>query len=434
MNGQSPPLLPRALLVKQRFPRPKVADPGEAARAAIRGLGLGAEIRPGSSVAVTAGSRGIHNLTSILRATVDELRAQGALPFLVPAMGGHGGGTADGQRAVLHRIGVTEEALGCEIRASMEVEEIGRTRFGTPILMDRQAFSADAVAVVNRVKPHTKFSGEIESGLLKMCLIGLGKQRGARVLHRAIDRDGWMQVLETAWEVILKRAPLLLGLAVLENAHGETAEVAALRPADFRSEEPRLLARARGLMGRLPFNEADLLIVDRMGKELSGTGMDTNVTGRKPGCSVRVAHLFVRDLTEKTQGNAQGIGLADFTTRRLIERIDRQATYLNSQTAFRTDSCKLPMYLDTDREVLNVATAMAGLEIPGNYRLQWIQDTLRLDRVVVSEAYAKELEEREDLEVQGGPFPIEFDPDGNLITPFEDQGFPTASENRRAAR
>jgi hypothetical protein len=333
-------------------------------------------------------------------------------------MGSHGGGTAEGQREVLAGYGVSEEGMGCEVRAAMDVVEIGQTRLGTSVFLDRHAAEADHIAVVNRVKPHTQLTGKTESGLMKMCLIGLGNRDGARSYHRAIHDHSWTEVLESGHELLCERSPIRFGLAVLQNAYEEIAKLAAVSFAEFLRVEPKLLEEARQLMGRLPFEDVDLLVVDEMGKEISGTGMDTNITGRKAGSPMKVTRVFVRDLTEESHGNAQGIGLADFTTRRLLNRIDFNALYLNSQTAYRTDTCKIPMVLETDRDALRVATQMAGVEDPAEYKLVWIRNTLELERVFLSEFYLKRLDGRSDLERVGGPLEIEFDDEGNLISPL----------------
>jgi hypothetical protein len=410
--------LPQGYLVEQQFERPVVTDIPAAVRSGVATLQLADRIRPGETVAVAVGSRGVRGIDGIVKAVVDALKALHASPFIVPAMGSHGGGTAEGQREVLANYGISEEQMGCELRATMDVVEIGRTRLDTPVFLDRHAAAADHVAVVNRVKPHTNLIGPIESGLLKMCLIGLGNQEGARTYHRAIDHHSWREILESGYEVLIQHSPIRFGLAVVQNAYEEIAKLSAVAAEDFLRVEPELLEEARRLTGRLPFEDVDLLVVDEMGKEISGTGMDTNITGRKDGSPSKVVRVFVRDLTERSHGNAQGIGLADFTTRRLVDRIDFNAVYLNSLTAYRTDTCKIPMTFDTDREVLRVATQMAAVEDPTEYKLVWIRNTLELERIFVSEAYRKRVEGRNDLQVVGGPFGIQFDADGNLISPF----------------
>jgi hypothetical protein len=411
--------LPRGYLVEQRFARPTVANIPATVRSELAGLRLPDQIRPGQTVAIGAGSRGIRGIAEIVKTVVDEIKALGASPFIVPAMGSHGGGTAEGQREVLASCGVSEERMGCPIRATMDVVEIGRTRLGTPVLLDRRAAAADHVAVVNRVKPHTKMIGKIESGLVKMSLIGLGNREGARIYHRAIDRHSWTEIFESAYEVLLRRSPIRFGLAAVQNAYEEIAKLTAVSAHDFLRLEPELLEEAKRLMGRLPFEDVDLLVVDEMGKEISGTGMDPNITGRKESSPMEVARVFVRDLTERSRGNGQGIGLADFTTRRLVDRIDFDALYLNSQTAYRTDTCKIPMTFDTDREALRVATQMAGVEDPAGYKLVWVRNTLQLERIFVSEAYGSRLEKEHASSVLRGPLEVEFDGDGNLISPLD---------------
>jgi len=406
------------VMVEQRFSRESIADVAGEVRKELARLELSRTIKPGQLVAIAGGSRGIRGIDQIIRTVVDEMKTLGAKPFIVPAMGSHGGGTAGGQRGVLERYGITENTMGCEIRSSMEVETIGVTGNGDPVYMDRHAAGADHVVAVNRVKPHTKFIGDVESGLVKMCLIGLGKRVGARAIHRAIDRRSWMETAEEAMKIITRSNRVAFGLAIVQNAYEDIAAVAALRPADFLPGEKELLVRARSLMGRLPFSDIDLLIVDEMGKEISGTGMDTNITGRKEASPMKVVRVFVRDLTAATRGNAQGIGLADITTRRLVEKIDYTALYLNSRTAYRTDSCKIPMTMECDRDALAAAMEISGVERPQEYRAVWIRNTLDLGRIAVSEAYRERLRVHEHAEMRGGYFDIAFNGGGNLISPF----------------
>jgi len=416
--ADAPLPFPALHLVEQRFERPRVDDLASAVHAELTRAGLARVLAEGDRVAVAVGSRGIRHIDRVVRCVVDEVRALGAAPFIVPAMGSHGGATAEGQREVLAGLGVTEPAMGCEVRASMDVVEVDRLSSGTPVYLDRHAAGAAHLLVVNRVKPHTKLAGPVESGLCKMCLIGLGKQRGAQTWHREAERIGWEALVAEAVPRIVRRTPLRLGLALVQSAYEELAEVRAVPAQELLTEEPRLLEQARRLMGRLPSSEVDLLIVDEMGKEISGTGMDTTVTGRKPGSPVRVTHLFVRDLTARSHGNAQGIGLADFTTRRLVDRIDFAALYVNSRTAFRTDTCKIPMTFQSDREALATAVQMAGAaEQPDRYRVIWIPNTLELERVIVSGAVLDELRGRLGLSVVG-PLEPAFDRDGNLRPPW----------------
>ena len=411
-------VLPKLYLLRGQSHRHGTGDVAGAVHGALVRGRHGDIIRRGDSVALTAGSRGIRYIDTIIAETVRYLKSIGARPFIVPAMGSHGGGTADGQRAILASYGITEEAMDCEIRSSMEVVEIGRTSLGTPVYLDAHAAGADHIGVINRVKPHTKLSGDIESGLVKMCMIGLGKREGAATYHRAIERHSWMEIVRSVMEVVLTKSAVRFGLAIVQDSDEEIARIETLAPREFLDGEAALLCEARSLMGILPFNDIDLLIVDEMGKEISGTGMDTTVTGRKEGSPVRVGRVFVRDLTPETEGNAQGIGLADFTTRRLVEKIDFSRLYLNSQTAYRTDTCKIPMTFETDREAMEVGLKMSGTGSPDDLRLVWIRNTLRLDSIAVSTAMLNQQTGDARYTLGGGPIDIEFDPEGLLISPF----------------
>lgn len=411
-------LLPQLYMLERETRHDGIGDIAGAVMDALSRKGLERTIHPGETVALTAGSRGIRYIDTIIAATVRYLKSIGAKPFIVPAMGSHGGGTADGQRSILAAYGITETAMSCEIRSSMEVIEIGATSLGTPVFMDAHAAAADHIAVINRIKPHTKFSGKIESGLVKMLMIGLGKVEGATTYHRAIEKYSWMEIVRSVMEVLLEKDVISFGLGIVQSAHEEIVRIEALRPDEFISREAELLEEARSLMGTLPFNDIDLLIVDEMGKEISGTGMDAYVTGRKEGSPVRITRIFVRDLTPETKGNAQGIGLADFTTRRLVNKIDFRKLYLNSQTAYRTDTCKIPMTFDTDREAMEAALKMSGIGSPDELRLAWIKNTLQLDAIAVSASVMNGPKGASRLTPIKGLFDIAFDENGCMLSPF----------------
>jgi len=411
--------LPQLYRVKQQVKQTKPLDIEAAISSEMARLEVGQIIAPGDSVAITAGSRGIANIQQILKTIVDELKALGSKPFIVPAMGSHAGGTAQGQARLLAGLGITRDKMGCPIRASMEVVKVGQSDLNIPVYLDKYAYGADHIFVVNRVKPHTKFSGKVESGLIKMCLIGLGKREGAGIYHRAIDHYSWDEVVDSVREILLSRTHVKFGLAILENAQEETAAIVGLRRDEFFTREPALLNEARKMMPSLPFEEIDLLIVDEMGKEFSGTGMDTNITGRKPGSAVQVLRIFVRDLTSASLGNAQGIGLADFTTTRLVEKIDRNALYLNSRTAHRTDTCKIPMTFENDRVALEIAMEMTCIRKQQEKRIVWIKNTLELQEILVSQAYLPAIDTRGDLKIIGGPYQIKFDKTNNLVHPLQ---------------
>ncbi len=422
--------LPKMTRVRQHFDAPVLADLPTAIHAELDRIDTASIVRSGETVAITAGSRGVANVATAVRATVDYLKGIGAKPFVVPAMGSHGGATSEGQRAVLEHYGITETTVGAPVKATMEAVKLGSlSQAGAddlPVFMDRYAAEADHVVPLNRIKAHTDFNGSIESGLMKMMVIGLGKQKGANFYHRAFFQYGFEHVITASGSFILDSGKIAFGLGLIENAHEDTAKVVAMPAAQLLQTERELLVEAKSLMGRLPFDELDLLIVDWSGKNISGTGMDTNVIGRmmqnfepeplKPA----ILRIFVRDLTEESDGNATGIGLADFTTTRLVEQIDRHSTYMNGITALGPQKSKIPFYYDTDREAIEVALDTIGLTKPENARVIRIESTLRLTDLDISEVLLKDAELHSSLEVIGETHSLEFDATGNLL-PFSSE-------------
>jgi hypothetical protein len=424
--------LPKMTRVQQHFEAPVLADLPAAIHAELDRINAASIVSPGETVAITAGSRGVANVAMAVKATVDYLKGIGAKPFVVPAMGSHGGATAEGQRSVLEHYGITEANVGVPVRATMEVVKLGSLPQAEaddlPVFMDRYAAEADHVVPLNRIKAHTDFNGSIESGLMKMMVIGLGKQQGANFYHRAFFQYGFEHVITAAGSLILDTGKIAFGLGLIENAHEETAKAVAMPAAQLLQTERKLLVKAKSLMGRLPFDELDLLIVDWAGKNISGTGMDTNVIGRmmqnfepeplKPA----ILRIFVRDLTEESDGNATGIGLADFTTTRLVEQIDRHSTYMNGITALGPQKSKIPFYYDTDTEAIEVALDTIGLTKPENARVIRIESTLRLTELDISEVLLKDAELHSSLEVIGDTLPFEFGTTGNLL-PFSSETY-----------
>ncbi|MBI2204972.1 MAG: [Fe-S]-binding protein [Candidatus Rokubacteria bacterium] len=410
--------LPAMLRVRQTFPRPRVTDIPRAVGDTLAGAGL--PVRRGDTVAVGAGSRGIANIDVIVGATVRWLRDLGARPFIFPAMGSHGGGTADGQLDVLAHYGITEQTMGCPVRATMDVVQVGEA-FGLPVWLDRFASEADWIGLVNRVKPHTDFKGSIESGLFKMMTIGLGKYQGAIQYHRTNVTHGYEKVITSVGREILGQARIGFGLAVLENGYDETAHLEAFGARELEAGERRLLEQARDWMMRLPFTPVDILIVEEMGKNISGSGMDTNVIGRPSNphepfpSDQKILWIVALDLTEHSYGNAVGIGNADFTTRRLVDKIDMKPTLINAITACAPNGAKVPATFDTDREAIENALACIGLTTPEQARVIRIKNTLTLGEVEVSAAYFDEVRRRADLTPVGDPVPLGFDAAGQLI-------------------
>ncbi len=412
--------LPRLFRVRQIFPTQPVEDVAGEVDQQLARLDLAQRVKPGETVAVTAGSRGVANIATILRTTVDHFRRLRAEPFLVPAMGSHGGGTAEGQLEVLASYGITEQSMDCPISASMETVVVGQTEEGLPVHFDRHAFEADHVVVCNRVKPHTRFAGPIESGLMKMMLIGLGKKNGAEIYHRAIVDFSFAQIIRSVADKVLANCGILAGLAVIENARDETARIEAVLPGDFESREAELLAVAKQGMARLPFDHVDLLLIDRIGKNISGTGLDTNVVGRKfddhkPVASEtpRVKLIALRGLTPETHGNAVGMGIAEFCKSSLLRETDLAATRLNAITAEHVSAAMAPLDYETDREILEAALS-GPREEREQARLLWIADTLHLDEVECSEAYWQEAQGRDDLEILTDLRELPMGEDGDL--------------------
>jgi hypothetical protein len=412
--------MPRLARVKQTFNGPTIQDIPAAVRQELGRLAL--PIRPGQTVALAVGSRGVVNIDVIARACVEHVKSLGAHPFIFPAMGSHGGGTAEGQRSVLAHYGVTEATMGCPVKCTMDVVEVGRA-LDLPVWLDRHAAEADWIGVINRVKPHTDFKGEIESGLFKMMTIGLGKHAGAVQAHRANIRHGYEKVVTELGRAMLGRARIAFGLGIAENGYDETAAVQAFLPKDLEAGERALLRQARSWMARLPFDPIDLLIVDEMGKDVSGAGMDSNVIGRHgtffepPFLNPKITFISVCDLTEHTYGNAIGIGNADFTTRRLADKIDWEATYVNGLTACSPAGGKMPVVLDSAREAIAVALACLGLDRIEDARVLRIRNTLKLTEVDVSESLLGEMERRDTLTRVGDPAELTFDAGGHLL-PF----------------
>jgi hypothetical protein len=414
---------PRIFRLRQNLQGGHIEDVASAVEAELTTLRLDRHVQPGQSVAITAGSRGIANINVILRSLAAHLRRVGAEPFIVPAMGSHGGGTAQGQRKVLESYGVTESFCGCPIRSSMDTVVVCRAGEGFPVHFDRHAFEADHVVVCGRVKPHTRFVGDIESGLMKMMLIGLGKHAGATIYHRAIQDYSFGQIVRSVAREVLQRCHILAGLAIVENGYDETAKIAAVAPADFEDREKELLRLARQWMPKLPFDVADLLLIDQIGKNISGTGLDTNVVGRKYLDHVarddeipKIKYLAIRGLAPASCGNATGIGLAEFCRSQVLREMDVHATRINCLTGSHLTAAMIPLDYETDREILDTAFAGVGLIEPPATRLMWIQNTLKLTEVECSEAYLGEARQRTDLEILTEPTELPLDDSGNLPT------------------
>jgi len=413
------PSLPRQLLIEPRVEHHALTDPVGALRQQLSAA-WPSEDWSGRRVVVGVGSRGIDRIAEMARALVGWLREQGAEPIVIPAMGSHGGGTPDGQRELLASYGVTEHSIDAPIDASMDVVEVGQQVEGVRVVISAVALNADAVVLLNRVKPHTDFgSAVVGSGLVKMSAIGLGKAEGAFRCHWAAATRGHERVLAAVSRVVLGHLPRVYGVALVEDGSHRLAIVQPMRGAEFHDREPALLDTARRWMPALPFAEVDVLVVDEIGKDISGTGMDTNIVGRgvdlqpMPNRRSAVGAIYVRGLTPASHGNAIGIGIADIVSDRLVEAMDAHKTYTNAVSAMTPGTARISIHFPTDRECLRAALRVSGAD-PHAPRIVRIRHTLALDRIVASEAYAADIGARLDLAVLVPPGPWRFDADGNF--------------------
>ena len=413
---------PRIVRARQKFP---VREPVEVEVEIERELSrpeIASTVKAGQRVAVAVGSRGVAAIDRVTRAVVKRLKEMEAEPFVVPAMGSHGGATAEGQVKVLAHLGITEETVGAPIRSSMEVVKLGTSSSGVPVYFDKLADTADATVVINRVKLHTGFRGPIESGLLKMLVIGLGKERGANMVHDlGFERFG--DLIPEMGRYIIQHSNVIFGVATVENAQEQVAKVVAVEAQRIEEVERELLREATELMAKILFPQLDVLVVQEIGKNISGSGMDPNVTGRFVGylgmSGSRAQRVVVLDLTGQTYGNALGIGMADITTQRVVDKIDYYPMYVNVMTSRSLAGAKMPMMLSTDKGAIAAAIASCfGVE-PGHHKVMFIRNTLKLEDVYISRALLEEAQAREDVEVLGEPFEMPFDRFDALQLQFE---------------
>ncbi|MDL5362569.1 lactate racemase domain-containing protein [Halalkalicoccus sp. NIPERK01] len=416
-NDVEPDDLPRFARATRERAVDSISDVEGAAREAVSDLPLDS-LDPGAEVAITAGSRGIHDMPALLEAAVDELRERGFEPAVIAAMGSHGGATGEGQRETLEALGITEDRLGCAIHTSMDVDEIGRDSLDRPVYVAEDALAMDAVILANRIKPHTDFHGPVESGLCKMAVIGLGKHRGAESLHNAGLASDFSEVIRERAELIIEESPVIGGIGLIEDAADRAAHVEGV-PADrILEREPELLDIAREELPTLPVDDLDVLILDEMGKDVSGTGMDTNVIGRvlfhgedEPD-SPRITRIYARSLTPASHGNGVGLGLADFVHRSVVDELDLGDTYVNIVTSGETTRARIPLVVPDDLTALVLACSTTGVADPADLRVARIENTMEPDDLLVSEPVARELASREDVSV-GELEPLGFE-DGKL--------------------
>jgi len=420
MNNTEPMTYPDMAVVKQKLYSSGINDIPAAVLSALSAFTISDMVKPGKTVAVAVGSRGINRIDSVVYHCLKFLKNKGLKPFIVPAMGSHGGATAKGQRDVLAKLGITESTMGAPVCSEMDVVQVGKLSNGLKIFFSKKALEADHIVVINRIKPHTKFRAEIESGLCKMLTIGLGKAQGATEFHRRAVQHTF-KVIEDAATFIINQGRILFGLALLEDGRGDLMYVEAILPSSIVERDKILLKEARATMGRIPFDYLDILIVDFIGKDISGIGMDSNITGRHRdivgdfSISPHVKRIFVRDLSPASNGNGNGIGLADITTKRLVDSLDIQKTYINALTAISPEKAAIPIYFDTDRKSLDVCARTIGLDSIAKARIVRIKDTASLELLQVSKALELEVLSNPNLELITPWQPFEFDEDDNLM-------------------
>lgn len=407
------------LLVRQHFPDRAIKDvPGEV-RSQLENARFGQELKPGARVAIGVGSRGIHNIALVVRAIVDYWKSRGAQPFIFPAMGSHGAATAAGQADVLAHYGIDERAMGCPVISQLEVVSLGCTADGIEAFMDRMAYEADGVMLVNRIKWHTDFAGKIESGLFKMMAIGLGKFAGAQRYHTYAYRLGLEKVIRTVGRQLLGSGKILGGLAILEDANHNTAQLTAIRVEEMEQKEEELLAITKSWMGRVPF-DLDILILDEIGKTISGAGMDTKVVNRSVhgqynpwDTAPNFERIFIRGISEHSYGNGVGLGMADVIHDRLLSQIDWNPTRINSLTASTPAAIRTPVHYPTDRMCLEKMAPTVGKLDIGSVTMGWIRNSLELNSMALTANLRSQIEEQANLEIVGEcAWP--FDGEGNL--------------------
>ena len=409
--------LPRMIKIGQKFKADEVTDVPTTLRAALANSRQLDRIKPGMRIAIAAGSRGVDQIPALVRTTVEELKKRGADPFVIPAMGSHGGATAEGQAEVLAHLGITEQTVGCPIISSMDVVEISRLPNGLPVYIDKNAYHADGIVLINRVKPHTAFRGPNESGLAKMIAIGLGKQKGAETCHAYGFKHMAEHVPAMARETIAK-VPILFGIGTVENAYDHIAKIVVASADTLIEIDKNLLVEAKGAMPRIGFSPIDVLIIDEIGKDISGDGMDPNITGRYPTPyptgGPDVSKMVVLDLTEKTNGNANGVGTANFTTRRLVAKTDFKAMYANGITSTVVGPTAIPLTLDCDLDAIRAAVKTSNALDISNVRLVRIKNTLQLGELMISESLLEEARAMPNVTILSDPFELNFNEQGNL--------------------
>jgi len=407
--------MPKMAKVKQTFDESKLEDVTGTLKTELENIKD--RIRPGAKIAIAVGSRGTDKLPEIISTTVEYLQNLGAKPFIVPSMGSHGGATGPGQKAVLAHLGVTEESAGCEIRSSMEVVKLDELENGLPIYMDKYAAEADGIVVINRVKPHTAFRGKVESGIMKMISIGLGKQKGAEACHQLGFKHMAEHVPAMA-EIAIDKKPILFAIATVENAFDKVARLEVLKAEEIAEKEPDLQILSKKLLPKIYLDQIDVLVIDQIGKNISGDGMDPNITGRYPTPYAHggpdVNKMVVLDLTDETEGNANGVGTADFTTRRLVDKMDKEATYANGLTSTVVGPTHISTAMPSEKTAIQAAIKTCNILDFSKVRMVRIKDTLHVGEIEASEHLLEEIQAHSSMEQVSDLYELSFDQNGNL--------------------
>ena len=411
--------LPKMFRARQVFPRPKI-EPEEIPNvidALLSDEKFASQVKPGMQIAITAGSRGVANVALMTRSIADFCKKQGAHPYIVPTMGSHGGATAEGQLEILESFGITEETMDCPIKSSMDVVKVGVNEDGVDVFVDKHAMAADGIIVAGRIKPHTCFRGPYESGIMKMLAIGLGKQYGAEVCHEAGMRH-MARLVPLFGKVILENSPVLFAIGAIENAFDETCKIVVLNADEIEEQEPALLEEAKANMPKILVDACDVLIVDKIGKNFSGDGMDPNITGTfcSPYASggIDAQHVCVLDLSDETHGNGIGIGMASCTTKRAFEKLDLAAMYPNAFTSTILLGVKIPVIMESDKEAIQLCVKVCNEIDKANPKIVRIPNSLHVEHIMLSEAFYEEAKKHPDIVIESEPEYLPFDEDGNL--------------------
>ena len=410
--------IPRFVKVRQNFPRPVVTDAAAELRAKLDAGKFLEGVKAGMSIAITAGSRGITNYPLVIKTLVEEVKKRGAAPFIFPAMGSHGGATAEGQKNMLAGLGISEETMGCPVKSTMEVVQLGTAWNGPPVYLDKYANEADGIIVVNRIKPHTGFRGKVESGICKMVTIGMGKQKGADFCHA----EGFGHMAENIpaiAQVTLEKKNIICCVGLIENSYHETAQLEVLHKEEVLEKEPAMLERAWELLAKIQIDEFDVLVMDEIGKNIAGTGFDTNVVGRynTPYASggPKITRVTALDITDVSHGNGNGFGMLDMTTRRAFEKFDMDQTYPNAITSTVPLTVKIPMVLKSDRQAIQGCIKTCNVDDWSKLRIVRIKNTIALNEIEVSEALLPLVQAHPNMEVLSEPYELKFDENGNLF-------------------